>query len=72
MAPGPPHTGKRRVRAPAWIEERKDIDGALEAARIGLARVWALKQGAHGTVHESSAEARWVAAQNDFRGKLND
>lgn len=58
--------------APAWIEERKDIDVAVEAARVALGRVWVVKQAARGTVNESSAEARWVAAQNDFRGKLNE
>jgi len=57
--------------APAWIEERKDIDTALEAARVALGRVWAVKQAARGRFM-SSAEARWLAALTDFRGKVTE
>jgi DnaJ homolog subfamily C member 28 len=56
--------------APAWISERKDIDTVLEAARVALGRVWAVKQAARGRL--SSAEARWLAALTDLRGKVTE
>lgn len=58
--------------APAWIEERKDIDAAVEAARVALARVWAVNQNASGTAHQSSADARWQTAVNEFREKVSE
>lgn len=57
--------------APAWIEERKDIDAELEAVRTNLARVWKVRQNARGTEHSPSAEARWLKALDDFRGKAS-
>jgi len=60
--------------APAWIEERKDIDAELEAARIGLARKRLIVQNAQGTEHQQSAQARWDEAVENFRiqiGELN-
>ena len=60
--------------APAWIEERKDIDAELEAARIQLSRVWTVLQNAQGTQHERGARARWEKALSSFQqqvGELN-
>ena len=53
--------------APAWIEERQDIDADLERARVTLARVWTVRQNAAGSAHSRSAEARWLKALDDFR-----
>jgi len=58
--------------APAWIEERKDIDAELAAERTTLSRVWKVRQNALGTQHSSSAEARWQKALADFRGKASE
>jgi hypothetical protein len=33
--------------APAWIEERKDIEAEIAAARNTLARIWMVLQNAH-------------------------
>src|SRR5256886_6011836 len=56
--------------APAWIEERKDIDAELEAARISLARTWKILMNARNTPHQQSAQARWDKAVESFRTKL--
>ena len=53
--------------APSWIEERKDIDAELEAARIILARAWTIRGNAHKTPHEQSAMGRWANAEAHFR-----
>jgi hypothetical protein len=53
--------------APSWIEERKDIDAELEAARIVLARKWLILRNARGTRHEQSAGERWESAEAEFR-----
>src|SRR5215813_800809 len=53
--------------APAWIEERKDIDADLEVARLSLARAWMIWHNAQGTEHARAAETRWVKARQDFR-----
>jgi hypothetical protein len=53
--------------APSWIEERKDIDAELEAARIVLARKWMIMRNAQETRHEESARERWERAQAEFR-----
>jgi DnaJ family protein C protein 28 len=53
--------------APSWIEERKDIDAELEAARIILARHWTILINARGTKHEQSAGKRWPNAEAQFR-----
>ena len=55
--------------APAWIEERKDIDNELEAARTIVARAWFVNQNARGSEHASSAAARWLKVLADFREK---
>jgi DnaJ family protein C protein 28 len=52
--------------APAWIEERKDIDAQLAAARTVLGRAWGLRQQAHQTEHEISATVRWQKALATF------
>jgi hypothetical protein len=60
--------------APSWIEERKDIDAELAAARITLARAWTIAGNARGTRHEQSANDRWANAEAQFRraiGMLN-
>ncbi|HYW71740.1 MAG TPA: DUF1992 domain-containing protein [Pyrinomonadaceae bacterium] len=60
--------------APAWIEERKEIDAGLEAARIMLARNWAIRRNAQHTAHQRSAAERWTKAESEFRlqiAKLN-
>ena len=56
--------------APAWIEERKDIDAALEAARISLARNWRILLNARDTQHHRPAQARWDKAVESFRTKV--
>ena len=53
--------------APSWIEERKDIEAALEAARIVLARKWMILRNARNTLHEPSARERWEKAAAEFR-----
>jgi hypothetical protein len=53
--------------APSWIEEGKDIDAELEAARTMLARVWKIGSNARGTQHEQSARGRWANAEAQFR-----
>ena len=58
--------------APAWIEERKDIDAELAVARNNLARVWGILQNARQTEHESSATARWQKALATFREKVDE
>src|SRR5215510_12509454 len=55
--------------APAWIEERKDIEAEIEAAKATLARVWTVVQNARHTEHQESAEARWRSAREEFRLK---
>src|SRR6266540_2979120 len=44
--------------APAWIEERKDIEAEFEATRTQLTRVRTILQNALGTKNESEAKAR--------------
>lgn len=56
--------------APAWIEERKDIDGELELARTRLSRAWAL----FGEQGKSFSESEWRRSVKEFRenvGELN-
>ena len=55
--------------APAWIEERKDIEAEIAAARNALARIWMVLQNAHHTENSHLAEARWRKALEDFRLK---
>jgi DnaJ homolog subfamily C member 28 len=58
--------------APAWIEERKDIDAELETARASLSRVWLILENARGTSHEPGATIRWETALAAFRGKVRE
>lgn len=55
--------------APAWIEERKDIEADIQAAKNTLARVWKVLQNAQHSEHSNSAAIRWQKALEDFRGK---
>src|ERR1700745_3798933 len=52
--------------APAWIEERKDIDAALVAARARLSTAWLILENARGTANEIPATARWENALQTF------
>ena len=52
--------------APAWIEERKDIDAEFEAARQKLSRAWAL----FGKVGQSPSDAEWERSLREFREKI--
>jgi len=52
--------------APAWIEERKDIDAELVAAQTKLSRAWALF-GEQGT-RPSTAE--WERSVKEFREQV--
>ena len=51
--------------APAWIEERKDIDAELETAGSKLTRAWELF-GANG---KTPSKAEWARTVKDFREK---
>lgn len=51
--------------APAWIEERKDIEAEFEAARIKLLRAWTLF-GEHG---QSPSDSEWERSVREFREK---
>ena len=48
--------------APAWIEERKDIDAELAAATAKLSRAWAL----FGPQGKSPSEAEWERSEKEF------
>jgi hypothetical protein len=52
--------------APSWIEERKDIDAELGAARMVLARHWTIVINARGTKQEQAAGKRWASAAAQF------
>lgn len=52
--------------APAWIEERKDIDVELEAARIKLSRAWAL----FGKGGKAPSDMEWERIVVDVREKV--
>ena len=52
--------------APAWIEERKDIDAEFEAARQKLSRAWAL----FGKDGKSPSDAEWDRSLREFREKI--
>src|SRR6185295_11975425 len=58
--------------APAWIEERKDIESEIEAARTKLARSWLVMQNAQYTKHFTGAEVRWEKALEDFRAESSE
>ena len=46
----------------AWIEERKDIEFEIDAARNQLKSVWTILQTALDTENENRARARWDKA----------
>src|SRR6266446_6480799 len=52
--------------APAWIEERKDIDAEFEAAQQKLSRAWAL----FGHGGRSPSDAEWERSLREFREKV--
>jgi DnaJ family protein C protein 28 len=52
--------------APAWIEERKDIDAEFEAARTKLSRAWAL----FGTGEKSPSDHEWERSLREFKEKI--
>jgi DnaJ family protein C protein 28 len=54
--------------APAFIEERKDIDATLARERTTLARAWNLYQQASQRVSEAS----WQRAVNEFRELVSE
>jgi hypothetical protein len=51
--------------APAWIEERKDIDAELEAAQRTLLRSWEM----FGEGGKAPAEAEWERCMKEFLEK---
>ena len=51
--------------APAWIEERKDLEGEFELAQTKLSRAWAL----FGT-GQSASEPEWERSVREFREKV--
>jgi DnaJ family protein C protein 28 len=52
--------------APAWIEERKDIDAELAAAQTKLTRAWAL----FGQGGKAQSEAEWERSVKEFRDQV--
>lgn len=52
--------------APAWIEERKDIDAELAAARTKLSRAWAI----FGRGGSAPSDAEWERSVREFREKV--
>ena len=52
--------------APAWIEERKDIDAELAAAQTKLNRAWAL----FGPGGKAPSEAEWKRSVKEFREQV--
>jgi len=57
--------------APAWIEERKDIDAEFEIAHTQLTRAWVLYQRAGGETNKE-ASARWERKLKEFRAQMTD
>ncbi len=54
-----------------WIEERKEIDAAIDALRADLARSWARHAEAQTATRLSAQDtSEWERAQSDFRQKL--
>jgi DnaJ family protein C protein 28 len=52
--------------APAWIEERKDIDAEFEAARTKLSRAWSL----FGKDGKTPSHSEWERSVSEFREKV--
>jgi hypothetical protein len=59
--------------APAWVEDRQDIENQLTEARIALARTWKWMQSAaeRGDPPELAA-AEWAKAQKHFRDLVEE
>jgi len=54
--------------APAWIEERKDIDASLAAGRTKLTRAWSLfREGG-----KSPSQAEWARSVKEFTELVAD
>ena len=54
--------------APAWIEERKDIDAELAAAQTKLSRAWAL----FGEGGKAPSDAEWERTVKEFREQVQE
>jgi DnaJ homolog subfamily C member 28 len=54
--------------APAWIEERKDIEATYQLARQTLSRAWALYQPKGRSPHD----AEWQRNVVEFRAKVSE
>lgn len=54
--------------APAWIEERKDIDAELEKAQTKLSRAWAL----FGPTGNADVHPEWERSVGEFRETVAD
>lgn len=54
--------------APAWLEERKDIESQFELARTTLSRAWRL-YGANGV---SANEGAWERNVSEFKTKIEE
>ena len=52
--------------APAWIEERKDIDAEFGVARTKLSRAWAL----FGKGGKSPSDSEWERTVREFRERV--
>ena len=52
--------------APAWIEERKDIDAELVTAQTKLTQAWAL----FGPRGKATSEAEWERSVKEFREQV--
>ena len=52
--------------APAWIEERKDIDAELAVAQTKLSRAWVL----FGEGGRAKSEAEWERSVKEFREQV--
>jgi DnaJ family protein C protein 28 len=59
---------KNAAFAPAWIEERKDIEAELVAAETKLSQAWKL----FGQGGEPSSEAEWQRCEKEFREKIRE
>jgi DnaJ family protein C protein 28 len=54
--------------APAWIEERKEIDAEFEGARTKLSRAWAL----FGKDGKLPSDEEWERSVREFREKVGE
>jgi DnaJ homolog subfamily C member 28 len=54
-----------------WIENRKEIEAALESARAGLRRAWSWRKGRVGSSQtQAYDETEWQRAEQAFREKI--